>query len=102
MSDIGEFAMFLAVGFASASLFLGPIGRALGRWIEGKVGRSAGPELEELSARVAELEARGPITGETDLVARRLAELEERVDFTERLLAQGKDRARLAGGGADG
>ncbi len=45
--------------------------------------------LEEVRERLASLEARSPVTGETDLVAQRLLELEERVDFTERLLTQG-------------
>ena len=44
-------------------------------------------ELEELRARVHELESV------------RLAELEERVDFAERLLAQAQEPARLQDGG---
>lgn len=57
-------------------------------WIKGEPGKVT-PELqgqvEALEARVAELE------GERD----RLAELEERVDFAERLLAREKAQPRL-------
>jgi hypothetical protein len=49
-------------------------------------------ELEELRERIAALEDRSPHTGENDLVAERLLELEERVEFTERLLARPADR----------
>lgn len=84
MDTIGHFALFLSVGIMGAALFLGPIGRGLARRIEGRRGDPEG--LEELRARVADLESRSPVTGETDLVAQRLLELEERVDFAERLL----------------
>ncbi len=88
MDTIGHFALFLSVGIMGAALFLGPIGRGLARRIEG---RHADPEgLDELRARVSELESRSPVTGETDLVAQRLLELEERVDFAERLLTRGR------------
>jgi hypothetical protein len=74
------FAFWIAVGAGSLGLFLGPIGAALGKWIEshGKMVASiAGddPDRAEESARVAAVEGR-------------LAELEERLDFTERVLAQ--------------
>jgi hypothetical protein len=56
--------------------------RGLWRWIERGTAPAPAGDLEELKARVAELEAdRG-----------RVAELEERVDFAERLLA---DRERV-------
>lgn len=84
MDTIGHMALFLSVGIMGAALFLGPIGRGLARRIEGRRGDPEG--LEELRARVADLESRSPVTGETDLVAQRLLELEERVDFAERLL----------------
>jgi Tfp pilus assembly protein PilO len=48
-------------------------------------------ELESLRSRVAELEG----------LRARMLELEERVDFTERVLAQQRDPARLAGGAGD-
>ena len=87
MSELGEFAMFLAVGLASIGVFFGPVSGALARRISGRaaVGPDLQPELDELRARVAELEQ-----GQA-----RVQELEERVDFAERLLAQ-REPERLA------
>jgi hypothetical protein len=73
--------MTLALGGFGVLLARGPLGRALARRIEGT---RADPE--DLAARLVELEQR---LAESDLDRRRLAELEERVDFAERLLAGG-------------
>lgn len=51
-------------------------------------------ELDELRYRMAELEEHGPVGSNRDLIAR-VAELEERLDFAERLLASEDNRARL-------
>ena len=86
MSELGEFAMFLAVGFTSLGLLFGPIGTALGRRLSGRSGPLADPaRLEELQARLEALES-----GQ-----HRLAEVEERLDFAERLLATQRDPERL-------
>jgi hypothetical protein len=53
-----------------------------------------GEEREELRLRMAELEEHGLVGGDQDLIAR-VAELEERLDFAERLLASKDNRARL-------
>ncbi|MGE0352742.1 MAG: hypothetical protein AB7Q69_05815 [Gemmatimonadales bacterium] len=74
-TELGEFAMYLAVGLASLGLFFGPIGRGLGRWIESRVRPGSGDERER-----------------TEVLEGRLQELEERLDFTERLLAQERER----------
>lgn len=67
---------------AGVALVLYPLARALARRLEG---RGAGNELlqqvDELRERVRDLEAS----------QHRVAELEERLDFTERLLAQRRD-----------
>jgi hypothetical protein len=66
--------------FAVAKLFKGPIGQALAR-------RLAGTEPEPAhDAEVAELRAR-------------VAELEERMDFTERVLLQQQERGQVSAGG---
>ncbi len=52
-------------------------------------------ELDELRARLDDLERRGLVSGEVESQYARLAELEERLDFAERLLAQRNDPARL-------
>jgi hypothetical protein len=94
MSELGEFAMFLAVGFTSLGLLFGPIGTAIGRRLTGRLtdleqrlgaGRVGGTELEELQARLEALES-----GQ-----HRLAEVEERLDFAERLLATQREPDRL-------
>jgi hypothetical protein len=77
-------------GFAAVSLILGclaVLGTGL-RWVWLRTGRPNAPatgELEELRGRVADLEAdRG-----------HMAELEERLDFAERMLAQQREPDRL-------
>ncbi len=83
-------AIFLIVlaSLAAVTIVLYPLLRAIARRIEGRGGmESARAELEELRARVAQLEEGHP----------RLLELEERVDFAERLLAQ-REPARLREG----
>ena len=84
-------AMFLLVlaVLAAATIVLFPLFRAIGRRIEGRGGMSAEAraELEELRERISRLEEAHP----------RMTELEERVDFAERLLAQ-REPARLREG----
>jgi hypothetical protein len=41
----------------------------------------------------------GEVLDELDALRRQVAELAERVDFTERLLAQQQERPQVAGGG---
>ena len=70
----------------TASVILWPLARALGRRLDAR-GTSAAVqgELDALRSRVEELEQ-----GQG-----RLAELEERLDFAERLLAQSREPDRL-------
>ena len=86
MSQAADVIMLLAV-CATASLILWPLARALGRRLEGGGGASGAvqAELEGLRSRVDQLEQ-----GQG-----RLAELEERLDFAERLLAQSREPDRL-------
>lgn len=88
MTEFGQFAMFLAVAAGALGICFGPIGRAVGRLIEGaKRDRADDAAIADLRSRVEQLEAeRG-----------RLAELEERLDFAERVLAQSDQSARLPG-----
>ena len=74
----------LAIGLAACAAFgavaLGPIGRAVGKRILGGSDRSAlDDELHDLRLQVDDLR-------------HALAESQERIDFTERLLAGGRDR----------
>jgi hypothetical protein len=74
--------LIAATIFSVAKIFKGPIGQALAR-------RIVGTEPEQgHDAEVAELRAR-------------VAELEERVDFTERVLLQQQEPGRIAAGGEE-
>jgi predicted hydrocarbon binding protein len=85
---IAMFSLISAVGL-SLAIILGTVGRALGRRIEGRT--AADPKqiamLEDLVARVEDM---------TEL-RREVGELQERVDFAERLLAQRPDVIPLPG-----
>ena len=91
MSAAGEFAMWLAAGglFVGVTTLLTPIARAIAHRIEG---RSAAANLD---TRLEALEQRGMEAGEVDLTRQRLAELEERLDFAERLLGQARSAATV-------
>ncbi|MHB1328779.1 MAG: hypothetical protein ACYC2K_11315 [Gemmatimonadales bacterium] len=72
----------MIIGIIVAGIVFGPLIRAYARRIEGKgVDAQLAGEVDHLRARVAELES----------VQHRVAELEERVDFSERLLTQGRE-----------
>jgi hypothetical protein len=74
--------IFVAMIFAAVRILKGPIGQALAR-------RIGGTEPEQAhDAEVAELRAR-------------VVELEERMDFTERVLLQQQEPGRIAAGGED-
>lgn len=80
---IGDFAFGLSIGAIGLGLLIGPVGRAIANWIESRIlpgRRDPSPELE---ARLSEVDA----------MAQRLLELEERLDFTERVLASGRPPA---------
>ena len=73
--------VFIVVAALAASvIILWPLMRAFARRVEGK-----GTGDAALRAEVDQLQAR---LSEVDTLHHRIAELEERVDFTERLLAQ--------------
>lgn len=83
-----DFAKALAVSVAfisMASIFVlrGPIGRALADRLAGRAGRSSSPDEDRLRTEVDELR-------------HRLGEMEERLDFAERLLAKTREAERLA------
>jgi Na+/glutamate symporter len=89
MSPPGELAMFLALGAAALGIFFGPVGGALARRLGGRPTKSeAHAEIEQVSERV---------TAEVDELRNRLAEVEERLDFAERLLARGGHEDQIQG-----
>ena len=88
-SDGGPPVVLLIViaTLAAAVIILWPLMRAFGRRLEG---RGAGDAA--LRADIEQLQTR---LGEVDSLHHRVAELEERVDFTERLLAQAAPQGRV-------
>ena len=83
----------MATGVLVTGMFLlGPVGRAIGEvirhWLGG--GRKAAGELP--SAELDELH------GRLDQVQRQLAELAERQDFAERMLARARDKGAIGPG----
>jgi hypothetical protein len=78
-------ALLLGAGLLVAAL-LWPLIKAIARRIEGGAGNAQmQTELDTLRDRVAHLEE----------IAPRMTELEERLDFTERVVAQGREPDRL-------
>ena len=88
MDGIAKFAlvMLIVTGIPGLFMLLTPVFKALGKRMEGQQ-----PDTEELDAlrgEVAELRA----------LPERVQELEERLDFAERMLAQQREHDRLPGG----
>lgn len=84
---VGGMAGLAAMGWL---LFRGPVGKAIAGILEGQ---GQGDELlaqqvADLEARLADVEQRGLTSGEVEQAYARLSEMEERLEFTERLLAQ--------------
>jgi len=71
------------------AFLLGPVGRAIGRVIQDKLGGGSKAELP--SEELDELHTR------LDAVTRQVAELAERQDFTDRMLAQVRKEKALPG-----
>ena len=82
----GILAITLIFGGATAFLLaISPIGRALAERIRGQASTSTDPQL----------------LADVDALRHDVAELQERVDFTERLLAQ-REQGQVGGGGNGG
>lgn len=75
--------LMLIAALAAGVIILWPLMRAFARRLEGKSGTDPAlrADLDQMQQRL----------GEVDALQHRVAELEERVDFTERLLAQAHD-----------
>jgi Tfp pilus assembly protein PilO len=85
--------IFLFGGATAVGLGFSPIGRALAERIRGK---TAIPGADELRTELAE--SREAQAEELQQVRQEVAELAERLDFAERLLAQQRDPQRIARG----
>lgn len=72
------FALLMGGGIFAATMF-GPVGRAIGKLLEGDA-----PVDDQIAMRVEDLEAR---IAELTMEQSRVAELEDRLDFTERMIS---------------
>jgi hypothetical protein len=81
--------------FGGGTLFLlsvSPIGRALAHRIKGAGSASSGDVMRQLE------ETQSHVLDELDAMRQELAEVQERLDFTERLLARQRGADRLGEG----
>ena len=79
--------MIVVAVMVALTIVLWPLARALARRLEGRgtVDAALRAEVEHLQQRL----------GEVDTLQVKVAELEDRLDFTERLLAQAREPDRL-------
>jgi hypothetical protein len=86
----GGIVMMVLLVTAAATIVLWPLARALARRLEGRAGLTPAlqRDLEDLHQRLADV----------DGLQQRVSELEERIDFAERLLARGESQATLPRG----
>lgn len=86
---VGDFAFWIAIGLGQFAFWsaMGPIIKAFARRIDAKTG-PGDERVIALEARLADLETRGLTSGEVEAQFHRLAEVEERIDFAERLLTK--------------
>jgi uncharacterized membrane protein len=92
IESILAIVLFLGGG-ALVAMSFSPVGRAVADRIRG---RSAAPGAEEIHAELAE--HREALQVGLDSVRREVAELAERVDFAERLLAKNREGQRIGPG----
>jgi hypothetical protein len=87
-------AIGLATVCGTTLVLRGPVGKALAEWIRGWSQHDA-QWLAMKAARGGGGTETTRLDGEVDDLKRQLADVEERLDFTERLLAQERQGARL-------
>jgi hypothetical protein len=83
----------LALILGTTMVLRGPMGRALAEWIRGW--SKTDEQWLALKAAKQGVSLSPDVTGEVEELKRRLAEIEERLDFAERLLAKGRSADRL-------
>ena len=92
---VGMIGLALVIG--ATLVLMGPVGKALAEWIRGW-SRTDEQWMAMKAAKHGVVLGSGAETllAEVDELKRRLAEAAERLDFTERLLAKGRDTDQLA------
>lgn len=93
---IGAFSFWLAMGGIGCTA-MWAISPVLKAWAD-RISGGNSERIAELEGRLAHLEERGLTSGEVEQAYARLAEMEERVEFAERMLTQRVEQPRLEGG----
>ena len=91
---VGMIGLALVIG--ATLVLMGPVGKALAEWIRGWSKTDEHWLAVQAAKHGAVLGSSESVLTEVDELKRRLAEVEERLDFTERLLARERDPERLA------
>ena len=94
MEDIIAIVLLFGGGTLIA-LSLSPIGRAIADRIKGVRPGQSGDVVQQLE------ETQGHVLDELDALRQEVAEVQERLDFTERLLANQRDAGLLERGSSD-
>ena len=88
--------VFIFGGGTMVALAMSPVGRAIAARISGGGGGGAVPAEDVRRA----LDSNQAVLDEIEGLRRDIGELQERVDFTERMLARQREEPRLPGPGA--
>src|SRR5438552_2284887 len=92
---VGMIGLALVIG--ATFVLMGPVGKALADWIRGGSKTDEhGMAMKAAKHGVVLGSGAETLLAEVDELKRRLAEAEERLDFTERLLAKDRDAQRIA------
>ena len=83
------FLLIVVAVVAGAVFIFAPLARALARRIEGGTAPQLRAEVAELRGRLETMEQHALQSGELDVSDQRMYELEERVEFVERLMSRG-------------
>ena len=86
----------LALVIGTTVVLTGPVGKALAEWIRGWSKTDEHWMAMKATKHGVALGGESDLLAEVDELKRRLAEVEERLDFTERLLAKDRVPERLA------
>lgn len=86
----------IALSVSAAFVLRGPVGKALAQWISGWSHTEAKWIETKAASRGAPAGEVEQLRAEVDELQRQLAEVHERLDFAERILARGREAERLA------
>jgi hypothetical protein len=85
----------LALVIGTTAVLTGPVGKALAEWIRGWSKTDEQWLAVQAAKHGAVLGGSESLLAEVEDLRRRLSEVEERLDFTERLLAKSREGERL-------